>query len=150
MRLGSTHGKGAGSLCGSIRPRFSHVAAACRQKKVQCVSRRLITCVVRDRVAPLIVAVVESRTTSARITAATWVTTLWRVPRPSRTPPARSNAASNDIKIDGHLLAHALDRMTVVPRQAAGEILRAARPLGVRIHRPPHSPASPIYTGRRP
>ena len=49
MRVGSTDGKGASSftgtfesavslLCGSIRSRFSHVAAAHRQKKVQCVS----------------------------------------------------------------------------------------------------------------
>src|SRR4026209_952336 len=97
MRLGSTHGKGAGSftgafdpavslLCGSIRPRFSHVAAACRQKKVQCVSGRLITCAVRVHVTPLIVVVSESRTTQREITAVMCASASWRVDRPAHDP----------------------------------------------------------------
>src|SRR4029453_16340046 len=77
MRLGSTDCKGTGSctgtfepdvslVCGSIRPRFSHVAAARRQKKVHCVFGGPATCVRRTHVTSVIVAARWSRTTGVR------------------------------------------------------------------------------------
>src|SRR5262249_21831350 len=73
MRLDSTDGKGAGSstgafeprgslLCGSIRPRFSHVAAACPQKKIQCVSSHVRW---TDSRSTVVVPRSESRSTGA-------------------------------------------------------------------------------------